>query len=69
MLAADQSVPSGQVAIDVGSDVTVAAPSPASGATASPPASPAPSPQGAASITPAHFPVTSYDPTACPPGH
>ncbi len=71
MLAADQSVPAGQVALDIGSDAAVASPpapstAPAtSPATAAPAASPTPSPSASSAITPAHFPAESYDPTAC----
>jgi hypothetical protein len=69
MLAADQSVPAGRVALDVGSDVAVAPPSAPVAATPGPSArvpSPAPSPKASDSITPAHFAAQSYDPTACP---
>jgi hypothetical protein len=69
MLAADQSVPAGRVALDVGSDVAVGPPSPPVAATPGPSVrvpSPAPSPKASDSITPAHFAAQSYDPTACP---
>jgi len=68
MRAADQSVPAGRVALDVGSDVAVGPPSPPATATPAPPVrvpSPTP-PQASDSITPAHFAAQSYDPTACP---
>jgi LCP family protein required for cell wall assembly len=69
MLAADQSVPAGRVALDVGSDVAVAPLSPPAATTPTPSVrapSPTPSPQASNSITPAHFSAQSYDPTACP---
>jgi hypothetical protein len=69
MLAADQSVPAGRIALDVGSDVVVTPPSPPAGTTPAPSVpgpGPTPSPQASNSITPAHFVAQSYDPTACP---
>jgi LCP family protein required for cell wall assembly len=69
MLAADQSVPSGRVALDVGSDVAVAPLSPPAATTPAPSVrapSPTPAPQASNAITPAHFAAQSYDPTACP---
>jgi LCP family protein required for cell wall assembly len=69
MLSADQSVPAGRVALDVGSDVVVGPLSPPAGTAPAPSVrspSPTPSPQASNSITPAQFPAQSYDPTACP---
>jgi hypothetical protein len=69
MLAADQSVPAGRVALDIGTDVAVAPPSSPTATTPAPSVrvpGPTPSPQASDSITPAHFAAQSYDPTACP---
>ena len=68
MKTVDPSVPAGHVAIDVGSDLSVAPPpAPAAPAPpAPPPASPSAPAPSASSVTPAHFRLQSYDPTACP---
>jgi LCP family protein required for cell wall assembly len=62
MLAEDQSVPAGRVALDIGTDVAMAPPSSPTATTPGP----TPSPRASDSITPAHFAAQSYDPTACP---
>jgi hypothetical protein len=64
MLAADASVPAGEVGLDIGSDVAVAgAPSGVTAPpTAAPPAAVSPVPSA---VTPAQFPPESSDPGPC----
>lgn len=75
MLEADATLPPGSVALDVGSDVTVASPTPAAAAPSAAPSARAsagapvsPTPAASSSISPAQFPPQSYDPTGCAPG-